>query len=147
MSWRSIRRRLERLESCAIRVYPNETPQQRFIRLYGLESLVRPATDEARAALEELLRQLELDYDPPDKIERLLARKIAEVRGQPDPFCTDGMSEAERRAWDWADYREKVRRGEEEGQQEGRPQYGLRELRASDTMSTRNREHEQGRVA
>ena len=44
-----------------------------------------------------------------------------------------------------SDYREKERRREEEGQQEGRLQYGLRELRATDKMAAGNREgeHEQ----
>jgi hypothetical protein len=42
-----------------------------------------------------------------------------------------------------SDYREKERRREEEGQQEGRPQYGLRELRATDKMAAGNREREQ----
>jgi hypothetical protein len=116
MSWRSIRRRLERLESCVVRVDPNETPQQRFVRLYGFESLLRPATDEARAALTELRRQHELDFDPPHSIERKLARMIAKINGEPDPYGTDGMSEAERRAWDWADYREKEGRREADRQ-------------------------------
>jgi hypothetical protein len=42
-----------------------------------------------------------------------------------------------------SDYREKERRREEEGQQEGRPQYGLRELRATDKMAAGNRERKQ----
>jgi hypothetical protein len=41
------------------------------------------------------------------------------------------------------DYRETERRREEEGQQEGRLQYGLRELRAPDKMAAGNREREQ----
>ena len=115
MSWRSIRRRLERLERLEISVVtvdPNETPQQRFVRLYGFESLFRPATEGARAALENLRRRLELDDDPPDTLDRILTRRIAKRKGEPDPFGTDGLSEAERRAWDWADYREKERRRE-----------------------------------
>ena len=43
-----------------------------------------------------------------------------------------------------SDYHEKERRRKAEGQQEDRPQYGLRELLASDTMSKGHREHEHG---
>jgi hypothetical protein len=58
------------------------------------------------------------------------------------------MTEAERRAHDWADYHEKQRlRGEELAQEDGRLPIGLRELRASDTMNTSNREREQEHVA
>ena len=41
-----------------------------------------------------------------------------------------------------SDYREKEDRREEEGQQQGRPQYGLRELRPTDKMAGGNRERE-----
>jgi hypothetical protein len=122
MSWRSLRRRLERLERLEISVVtvdPNETPQQRLVRLDGFESPFRPATEEARTALEKLRCRLELDDDPPDTLDRMLARKIAKLKGELDPFGTDGMSEGERRAWDWADYREKERRREADRRVEG----------------------------
>jgi hypothetical protein len=103
---------MARLEIRVVTVDPNETPQQRFVRLYGFESHLRPATEEARAALEKLRCRLELDDNTPDTLDRMLARRIAKLKGEPDPFGTDGMSEAERRAWNWADYREKERRRE-----------------------------------
>jgi hypothetical protein len=110
MSWCSIRRRLERLENSVVTIDLNETPQEHFVRLYGFDSLFKPATEEARAALAELFRQLEMENDPPDKIDRLLARMTAELNGEPDPNGTDGLSEAERRAWDWSDYHERESR-------------------------------------
>jgi hypothetical protein len=42
-----------------------------------------------------------------------------------------------------SDYGENERRREEEGQQEGRPQYGLRELRPTDKIAAGDREREQ----
>jgi hypothetical protein len=42
-----------------------------------------------------------------------------------------------------SDYREQDRRREEEGQQQGRSQYGLRELRATHKMAAGNLEREQ----
>jgi hypothetical protein len=42
-----------------------------------------------------------------------------------------------------SDYREKEHRREEEGQQQGRPQYGLRELRSTDKMAAGNHERQQ----
>lgn len=144
MSWPSIRRRLERLESCVIRVFPNETPLQHFVRLYGFDSLFRPATVEACASLAEVIRRNELICDPPDSIERELARMLAELSGEPDPYGTDGLSDAERRAWDWADYHEKeLLRLKELAQEEDGLPIGLRELRGSDTMGEGNRELEQ----
>jgi hypothetical protein len=98
-------------------------------------------------ALEELLRQHEFDCDPPDSIDRLLARKIAKLSGEPDPYGTAGMSEAERRARDWADHREKQRPREVVERPVDRPQYGLRELRAPETMNTSNHERKQEQVA
>jgi hypothetical protein len=65
-------------------------------------------TPAERDYLEALAREREAS-EPPDKIERLLARKIAKIRGQPDPYGCDGLSEVERRARDWADYHEKER--------------------------------------
>jgi hypothetical protein len=56
----------------------------------------------------------EKNYDPPDSIERLLAREVAKLEGKPDPFGTNGMSETERRACDWADWHKKERRRGEE---------------------------------
>jgi hypothetical protein len=53
-----------------------------------------------------------LDDDLPDTLDRMLARRIAKRKGEPDPYGTDGMRKAERRAWDWADYREKKRQRE-----------------------------------
>jgi hypothetical protein len=147
VSWRSIRRRLERLENSVVTVDPNETPQQRFVRLYGFESFFRPATEEARAALKELLLQHELDHDPPDSIDRLLARKMAELSGEPDPYGSDGMSGAERRAHDWADYLKKQCQREEGEQPADRPQYGLRELQTPDTIILGSREREREQVA
>jgi hypothetical protein len=147
MSWRSIRRRLERLENSVVTIDLNETPQHRFVRIYGFESLFRPATDEACAALKELLLKHELDHDPPDSIDRLLARKMAEISGEPDPHVSDGMSETERRAWDWADYRKKQRQREEGEQPADWLHYGLRELRTPETISPGNHEHKQEQVA
>jgi hypothetical protein len=147
MSWRSIRRRLERLENGVVTIDLNETPQEHFVRLYGFESLFRPAKEEAQAAVEELFRQHELKYDPPDCIERKLARLIAKAEGRPDPYGTDGLSEAERRACDWADYRKKQRQREEGEQPADRPRYGLRELQTPDTMRLGSREREREQVA
>ena len=42
-----------------------------------------------------------------------------------------------------SDYRAKEDRREKEGQQQVRPQYGLRELRPTDIMAAGNREREQ----
>jgi len=42
-----------------------------------------------------------------------------------------------------SDDRDKENKREEEGQQPGRPQYGLRELRPTDQMAAGNREREQ----
>ena len=157
MSWRSIRRRLERLENFVVTVDPNETALSRSIRLAGswgdwlriCES--GPETEqewEAVEALAEWQRYAQANYEPDDCIERKLARLIAKAEGQPDPFGTDGMSESERRASDWADYREKERlRLKEFMQEEARLPIGLRELRAPLTMSTGNREHEEEQVA
>ena len=39
---------------------------------------------------------------------------IAKVNGEPYPYGTNVLSEAERRAWDWSDYRGKERRREAE---------------------------------
>jgi hypothetical protein len=151
MSWRSIRRRLERLEHLENSVVPidlNETPEQHLVRIYGFESLFRPTTDEACAALEDLLRQSELDCDPPDSIDRLLARRMAKLDRQPDPYGTDGMSEAERRASDWSDYHEKEKlRRKGLAQEVVRLPDGLRELPASDTKRNGNREREREQVA
>ena len=118
---------------------PDRISLDRLLRIFAGE--VEP-TPEEQAYLIDHRRQHELDYDPPDSIERLLERKMAKLDGQPDPYGTDGMSEAERRAWDWADYREKQRQLEEGEQPANRPQYGLRELRASLTINTGNRERE-----
>jgi hypothetical protein len=101
-------------------------------------------TETERAQLAAEQQQHECEHDPPDAIERFLAREIAKLKGEPDPYGCDGLSEAERRVRDWGDWHEKQRRHlEEQAQEEDRPQYGLRELLASDTMSTGNREHEQ----
>jgi hypothetical protein len=105
---------------------PDRISLHRLLRILAGE--VEP-TPEEQVYLIDHRRQHELDYDPPHSIERLLARKEAELSGEPDPYGTDGMSEAERRAWEWADYREKQRQPEEGEQPADRPQYGLRELR------------------
>ncbi len=42
-----------------------------------------------------------------------------------------------------SEYRDKEDRREKEGQQQGRPQYGLRELRPADKMAAGKREDEQ----
>jgi hypothetical protein len=90
-------------------------------------------------------QQHERDYDPPDSIERRLARLIAEARDEPDPYGTGGLSEAERRARDWADYHEQERRRlADQAQAEDRSRYGLRELPASDTMNGKDSEQPKG---
>jgi hypothetical protein len=130
MSWRNIRRRLERLENFVVTVDPNETALSRSIRLAGswgdwlriCES--GPDTEqewEAMEALAEWQRYADANSDPPDCIERKLSRMIAKVNGEPDPYGSDGLSEVERRAWDWADYREKQRRHEELAQVDSQP--------------------------
>jgi hypothetical protein len=104
----------------------------------------RALSPEIEVALAEHQRQHALNYEPPDRIERYLDREFARMKGQPDPFGTDGMNEAERRAWDWKDYHEQERqRIAEQAQEAGQPQYGLHDLPASQTMSRGNREHEQ----
>jgi hypothetical protein len=100
-------------------------------------------TETERVQLAAEQQQHERDHDPPDSIERRLARLIAEARDEPDPYGTGRLSEAERRAWDWKDYHEKERqRLAEQAQEEDRPQYGLRELPASETMSVGKRKDE-----
>jgi hypothetical protein len=142
MSWRDKRKRLERLE----RSQPsNSIRVERLLRI--LAGDVKPTPAEELYLINHQ-RQHELKYDPPDCIERKLARLIAKAEGRPDPYGTDGLSEAERRAWDWADYRGQEReRCEELDEEEGRLPIGLRELRASDTLGKGNREREQGQVA
>jgi hypothetical protein len=66
-------------------------------------------TETERAQLAAEQQQHECEHDPPDAIERLLAREIAKLKGEPDPYGCDGLSEAECRARDWADYHEKER--------------------------------------
>jgi hypothetical protein len=60
-----------------------------------------------RSELAAERQQRERDHDPPDSIERFLAREFARMEGKPDPYGTGGLSEAERRARDWDDYRDK----------------------------------------
>jgi hypothetical protein len=74
----------------------------------------RALSPEIEVALAEHQRQHALKYDPPDRIERYLDREFARMEGQPDPYGTGGLSDAERRAWDWRDYHEKQRRCEGE---------------------------------
>jgi hypothetical protein len=75
------------------------------------------------------------------------AYRLWEMAGRPSGRDWDFWLAAENEHDQWqraqSDYREKERRLEEEGQQERRLQYGLRELRATDTKSTVNREREQ----
>jgi hypothetical protein len=106
-----------------------------------LHQLTKKQKVSTRLSLSELLHNFdeadhERNFDPPDSIERLLARESAKLKGEPDPYGCDGMTEAERRARDWEDYYEKERsRSEELAQEEGRPQYGLRELPPSEPSS------------
>jgi hypothetical protein len=90
---------------------PRQISLHRLLEIFAGD--VEPTTKE-QAYLIDRHRQHELKYDPPDCVERKLARMIAKAVGQPDPYGTDGMSEVEPRAWDWADYREKQRRHEED---------------------------------
>jgi hypothetical protein len=86
-----------------------------------------------------------LDYDPPDSIERLLARESAKLKGERDPYGCDGMSEAERRARDWADYHEQERRRLEElAQEQVRLPIGLKELPPSESMNAEDSEQPKG---
>jgi hypothetical protein len=84
---------------------PTQVSLDRLLRIS--EGAVEPTPVE-RDFLEAWDREREAG-EPPDKIERLLARTIAKLKGQPDPYSCDGMSESERRARDWADYHEKER--------------------------------------
>jgi hypothetical protein len=140
----SLKRQLQQIARKVKVTSPDRISPDRLLRIIAGEVEPTPAE---QAYLIDLHRQHELDYDPPDSIERKLARMIAKINGEPDPYGTDGLSEVERRAYDWADYRKKQGRGEELAQENRRLPFGLRELRASDTMNTSNREREQGQVA
>jgi hypothetical protein len=107
----SLRRQLHQLAKKVNLSNPEPISVDRLLRI--LAGKVQPTPSE-QAYLIDNQRQRELSYDPPDHVERLLTRAFAEAEGQPDPFGTDGMNEAERRARDWADYREEQRRREGE---------------------------------
>jgi hypothetical protein len=55
------------------------------------------------------------------------------------------LSLAERRQRDWANYHEMEKRRKEEEQQDSRPQYGLRELLAPETMNADDSEQSEGK--
>jgi hypothetical protein len=61
-------------------------------------------TAEEAAEWEAWEKQHEEECDPPDSAERQLVRLIATARGEPDPYGTDGLDEAERRRLDWSDW-------------------------------------------
>jgi hypothetical protein len=145
MSWKEKRRRLDRLSD-------SEPPAKSFLGrrrwwAYLVGELPYEALSEIeRLELAEEQQKHERDHDPPDSIERRLARLIAEARDEPDPYGTGGLSEAERRAWDWKDYHEKERRRhEDQAQAENQTQYGLRELPPSDTMNGKDSEQPKGK--
>jgi hypothetical protein len=101
-----LKRELQQIAKKVKVTSPDHISLDRLLRIFAGE--VEPTPME-QAFLINHRRQHELDYDPPDSIEGLLARKMAKLGGQPDPYGTGGMSEAERRAWDWADYHQKER--------------------------------------
>jgi hypothetical protein len=80
---------------------PDRLPLDRLLSIFA--GCAEPTPTE-RALLIDHKHEHELNYDPPDCVERRLARLIALAEGQPDPYGTAEMSEVERRAWDWADY-------------------------------------------
>jgi hypothetical protein len=135
MSWKEKRRRLDRLGG-------GEPPAQTFLgSSRGFAFVIgrltyEHLTETERAQLAAEHQQHEYEYDSPDAIERFLAREIAKLKGERDPYGCDGLSEAERRVRDWGDYREKERRRcDELAQEEDRQQYGLRELQPSEPSS------------
>jgi hypothetical protein len=115
-----------------------------------LRQLTKKQKGNRRLSLSELLHNFdeadhERNFDPPDSIERLLARESAKLKGGPDPYGCDGMTEAERRARDWADYHEQERQClEEQAQEVARPSIGLKELPPSETMNVGDSEQPKG---
>jgi hypothetical protein len=113
----SIKSRLARLEQSEPPPEPFLGSQRWWVYLVGeLAYEDQSATEREELAVERQKR--ERDHDPPDSVERFLAREIARMEGEPDPYGTDGLSDAERRAWDWADYREQERQRIAEQSQE-----------------------------
>jgi len=106
-----------------------------------LHQLTKKQKCNRRLSLSELLHNFdeadhERNFDPPDAVERQLARESAKLKGEPDPYGCDGLSEAERRARDWADWHEQERRRlGEQAQEVARPPIGLKELSPSETMN------------
>jgi hypothetical protein len=111
---------------------PRQISLDRLLRIFAGNA---EPTPEEQGYLIDYHRQHELNYGPPDQIDRLLARKMAELTGEPDPYGTDGMSESERRARDWGDYHEKERlRRKEFVQEEVRLPIDLHELRPPEAI-------------
>jgi hypothetical protein len=99
----SLKRQLQEIAKKTNLQPPRQITLERLLRIFAGE--VEP-TPEEQAFIVEHKRHHELNYDPPDCVDRLLAREMAELDGQPDPYGCDGLSDSERRARDWADYRE-----------------------------------------
>jgi hypothetical protein len=136
----SLRRQLHQLTRKVNLSNPEPMSVDRLLRI--LAGKVQPTPSE-QAYLIDNQRQHELSYDPPDSVERFLAREFARMEGKPDPYGTSGLSDAERRSWDWKDYHEKERQPlVEQAQEEGRLPTRLTEQPPSQTMSRGNREHE-----
>jgi hypothetical protein len=118
-----------------------------------LHQLTKKQKGNRRLSLDELLRNFdeadhERNFDPPDAIERLLARESAKLKGERDPYGCEGMTEVERRARDWADYHEQERRRlEEQAQEVARPPIGLKELSPSASMNAEDSEQPKGQPA
>jgi hypothetical protein len=127
-----LKRQLQQIAKRVKRHRPTQISLEGLLRIS--EGAVEPTPAE-QAFLIEHQRQNELNYDPPDRVERKLARMIAKAEGQPDPYGTDGMSETKRRARDWSDYHERERlRCKESAHEEPRLPIGLRELRPSEAI-------------
>lgn len=79
------------------------------------------------------------------------AYRLWEKAGRPSgrdlDFWLAAENEHDHRQRARSDYRERERGREEEGQQQGRLQYGLRELQEDGTMNLSNRKHKQDQVA